>query len=208
MMRFAAKRMARYVAVSALAFCVGPTADRGAAVSFVGSAEAAGAISPLDRLVAEDQIRQQIALYGFYADGDGVNPKDLRKMADSLMTQDVVSELYRSGGGEPRRSVGRDAIAGKPPAADAPPPPVSTVAGRHLLVGTYFDEVTPTTAKTRTITLHLDITKNMLGADCKKAGDDACGGRVIKAASWVYHISWIKTAAGWQISNTQLRLDT
>jgi hypothetical protein len=169
-----------------------------------GSARAAAAaMSPLDRLVAEDEMRQKLALYAMDADGDGAQPKNIRELADVTLTPDVVSDLYFPNGALQGHSVGRDAIV----TGTAPANPASPIAGRHFLVSVYFDEVTPTTAKSRTTSVHFDITKNMLGADCKKAGEGACGGRVVDAMTVVYHSSWVKTKDGWQMANNVIRRD-
>ena len=47
----------------------------------------------------------------------------------------------------------------------------------------------------------------VFGKDCAKAGLDACGGRVIRGITLVYHNTWKKTADGWQMSSNVLRRD-
>ncbi len=174
---------------------------QGRRASPFATADAAGALSPLDRLLIEDDIRQRLVLYGLYADGDGVKPRDTESLASQLMSPDTVSEIYHVYGGPVITMSGRGPIAASRDPFDP------TLATRHFLIATYFDEVSATTVKTRTPALHLRVTKNMIGADCEKAGDDACGGRVVKATTWVYHMTWTKTADGWQISRNVLRHD-
>jgi hypothetical protein len=191
-----------------IALCVGLVAGHQLSTgqSFT-AAYAATSLTPVDKLLAEDEIRQQIALYGLYADGDGAggNPRDLRKMADTLMTPDVVSEIYVARGGPPRILTGRDIVAKSPPEND--PDRAKRIAGRHYLVATVFDDVSATTAETRTTAVYFDATKNQVGGDCAKAGEGACGGQPVKTVMWVYHMTWKHTPQGWQISRNVLRDD-
>jgi hypothetical protein len=160
------------------------------------------ALSPIDRLVAEDAIRQQIALYELLADGDGEQPKDIAALADRIMAPAIVNDVYYSNGDLKAHSVGRDPVK-----ATRAAPSASPVAVKHFLVSTYFDEITPTTAKTRTTAMRVHVTKNLLGADCQKAGEDACGGRVTHLVLFIYHDSWTKTPDGWEKTQSRLRGD-
>ena len=176
---------------------------------FAGSspAHAAATMSPLDKLLIEDEIRQKIALYGLYADGDGAggNPRDLRTLADDIMTEDVVSEIHVARGGPPLILKGRDVIAKSPPEID--PERARHVAGRHYLVLTSFDLVTPDTVMTRTPSVYFDATKNLVGPGCEKDPAADCGGRPVKTIMWVYHMTWKKTPQGWKIAKNTLRDD-
>ena len=173
----------------------------------VGEPAAARALAPLERLLIQDEIQQKLVLYGLYADGDGPggSPRNLRKLADTLMTADVVSEIYLVKGGPPLILKGREVVAATP--AEVPPEIAKAIGGRHYLVGVVFDEVTPTTVKTRTPAVYFDATKNILGPDCRKAGKDACAQKPVKTVMWVYHMTWTKTSHGWQISRNILRDD-
>ena len=157
----------------------------------------------MDRLVAQDQIRQKLALYGILADGDGVNPKNIRALVDEVMTADVSTDLYFPGGALQAHSNGREEIVATTPL----PKTASPLANRHYLIATYFDAVGPTSAKTRTTMMWMQVTKNMLGADCAKGGADACGGRVVSAMTTVYHNDWVKTSEGWRMSRNVIRRD-
>jgi hypothetical protein len=161
-------------------------------------------LAPMQRLLAEDEIRNKIAAYGLYADGDGSggHPRDLAAMAQTMMAPDVVTELYRATGGPPIVYKGRDFIARTPPENK-----VVGVAGRHYLVSTVFDDVSATAAHTRTAAAYFDASKNMIGADCKKAGEGACGGKPLRTVMWVYHMTWTKTPQGWMIARNVLRDD-
>ena len=164
-------------------------------------------LAPLDRLLIEDDIRQRIALYGLYVDGDGTGgrPRNLRLLADTLMTPDVVSEVYSATGAPPMVLSGREIVAQSRPGPD--PEAAKRIAGRHYLVNTVFDSVTATTAATRTTAVYFDATKNLVGSKCASAGDGACGGMPVKTYMWVYEISWRKTPDGWQIARNILRND-
>ena len=172
-----------------------------------GAASRTAALAPLDRLLIEDDIRQRIGLYALYADGDGAGgrPRDLRTMADTLLTPDVVSEIHRANGGAPIILKGREIVAASRPEID--PGRAHLIAGRHYLLTTVFDEITPTTAVTRTPAVYFDATRNLVGADCATAGYDACGGRPIRTVMWIYEMHWRKTADGWQIERNILRDD-
>jgi hypothetical protein len=170
-------------------------------------AQPAKALTPLERLLIQDDIRQRIILYALYADGDGPggNPRNLRKLADTLMTADVVSEIHLVTGGKPHIFTGRELVAKTPP--EVAPELAATVAGRHYMVGTVFDLVTPTLVKTRTPAVYFDATKNLHGPRCKTMGKDACGQKPVKTVMWVYEMTWVNTPAGWQISRNILRDD-
>lgn len=172
-----------------------------------GTAQAATALPPLERLVIEDDIRQKLALYGFYADGDGMDgrPRDLRALADTLMTADVVSEIHSTKGGPPKLIVGRDLVAGSPPEND--PDLARRLTGRHFLVSTVFDDVTASVAHTRTAAVYFDASKNTGAADCAKTLADGCAGKPVKTIMWVYQMTWRKTPQGWRIARNVLRDD-
>lgn len=162
---------------------------------------------PLERLLIQDEIRQKLVLYGLYADGDGPggSPRDLRKLADTLMTPDVVSEIYLVKGGPPLILEGREIVANTPP--EVATERAKAIGGRHYLIGAVFDEVTPTTVRTRTPAVYFDATKNLIGTDCRKLGEDSCAQKPVKTVMWVYHMTWRRTQQGWQISKNVLRDD-
>ena len=170
------------------------TAVLSVTVALNHGARASAGMSPLDRLVAESEIREQMARFELYADGDGVQGRDFRQLADQLHAPEFTIG--------PRKMT-RDEMVEESSAQVFDP----TLISRHYLVSTSFDELTASTAKTRTTALFMRLTRNMLGADCKKAGEDACGGRVVHAAVWVYHDSWAKTAAGWQKTAARLEFN-
>jgi hypothetical protein len=129
--------------------------------------------------------------------------KNIRGLVDQIMTPDVWTDLYYPDGSLQVHTVGREAIVTSTPI----PKSMGPIANRHYLIATYFDELTPTTAKTRTTMMWMQVTRNLLGADCAKGGPDACGGRVVSAMTTVYHNDWVKTADGWRMSRNVIRRD-
>jgi hypothetical protein len=191
-------------AVPVAALCAGLALGRASNLPLVGAAHAETSFSPIQRLLAEDEIRNKLALYGLYADGSGAGgpPRDMQAMAQTLMAPDVVSEIHRADGAPPTIYKGRDFISRTPPETRAP-----GVAGRHYLVSTVFDDVTATTAHTRTAAVYFDASKTLTGADCAKAGEGACGGKPLRTVMWVYQMTWTKTPQGWLIARNVLHDD-
>jgi hypothetical protein len=189
------------------AVCAAWGAGRLSSPDLVAHAGPSAGATPLERLLIEDDIRQKIVLYSLYADGDGVGgrPRDLRTLADTLMTPDVVSESYPANGGAPLILNGRDVVAQSH--AELDPDRARRVAGRHYLINTVFDSVTPTTAETRTPAVYFDATRNLVGSKCHPAHEGDCGGTPVRIVLWVYHMSWRKTPQGWQIARNVLRDD-
>jgi len=173
-------------------------------LTFAAAASAAEPkFSPTDKLVAEEDIRNNLALYALLADGDGIKGKDSRALADKLMAPDVVTELFFPGSKEPVRMVGREAVAGP----QVVPHTGETTISRHYLVETYFESVTPTTAKTITTSVHFRLTPNLVGKDCKTGLSGNCGGVPERIIMWIYHMDWVKNASGWQVSYNGLHMD-
>lgn len=164
-------------------------------------------LSSVDALLAKEDIRNKLTLYTLLADGDGIREKNTAQLAETMMTPDIVTEIYHADGSPPQHMIGRASVAGKPRDPAAPRSDPGPTVGRHYITGTYFEELTATTAKTISTAVHFDVTRNLVGKDCKKAGEGACGGLVRKATMWVYHMNWVKTPDGWQISYNGLRTD-
>ena len=170
-------------------------------VLLAGFSAAAPVLSPVEKLVIENDINQQIILYGLLADGDGTSGKDVRGLADKTLAPDVVTDVILPGGKVISHTTTSEAVVASTPAlVDRPS------AGRHFMVATYFDEVTASTAKTRTTTLYIEAIKNT-GPGCETRGPDACGGRVTHAVTLVYHDTWKKTASGWKKTQSALYRD-
>lgn len=171
-----------------------------AALTYSVAQTAPAAVLPgtLDRLVTEDAIRQQIALYGLLADGDGKNPASIRQLADKILAPDVVTDMVDAHGKNILHTVGREAVVSSTHVRDTQGP----VAIRHNFVSTYFDEVTPTTAKTRSLILFVALTKDGVAPKCLTGG--SCESPLKGAGSYIYHDEWRKTADGWQKSHATI----
>jgi hypothetical protein len=187
------------VAVAVAAGAIGASWGDG---GFARRADAAD-MSAVEKLVAQNEITQQITLYTLLVDGDGINKPDPRTWADRLFTEDAVFETWGADGKLRVRQTGREEIYKGLVQNPALPP---GVFGRHFNVATYFDELTPTTAKVRTVTTMLTGTQRM-PTGCMKLGDEACGGRTIRATGFVYHDTFTKTADGWKKSYSVIRSD-
>jgi hypothetical protein len=159
------------------------------------------ALSPVEKLVIENDISQQIILYGLLADGDGISHKNVRALADRTLAPDVVTDIVLPDGQTISHTTTSEAVV-----ATTPAPVERPSAGRHFMVATYFDEVTLTRAKTRTTTLYIEAIKNT-GPGCETRGPDACGGRVTHAVTLVYHDTWNKMAGEWKKTASTLYRD-
>ena len=98
-------------------------------------------------------------------------------------------------------------MAGPAPGPAAVPAPVEPTVKRHYLVDTYFENLTPTTAKTITTAVHFNLTRNLVGKECATQGPGACGGIPARVTMWTYHMTWVKNAAGWQVIYNGLHMD-
>ncbi|MCB2106276.1 MAG: nuclear transport factor 2 family protein [Rhodobacteraceae bacterium] len=163
----------------------------------------AAEMSAVDQLVAQNAITQQITLYTLLVDGDGVNKPDPRTWADRLFTDDAVFEIYGANGKMRSRQSGREEIYQGLVNNPALP---EGVFGRHFNVATYFDELTPSTAKVRTVTTMVTGTQSK-PTGCEKLGDEGCGGRAIRVTGFVYHDTFTKTPEGWKKSYSIIHSD-
>jgi hypothetical protein len=175
-----------------------------------GAEPQAGAqMSPLDILIAKDQIREQLGQYTLLLDGDGLT-RDPNKWAEKLFTEDATfqsigpdgqllhgakglvgrAEIARTFGGGPPRT----GTSARPPADPTRPQMVF----RHYPVDLVFDELTPTSAKTRTSTIIMTGPRNYVTPNPP----------TVNPALVVYHDTWQKTADGWKKSNSILRYTT
>lgn len=172
-------------------------------LSAAAPAAVSAGVSGMEKLVAENEINQQILLYTLLLDGDGINKRDVRTWADRLFTEDAVFETYAADGRLMGRQQGREEIFRQNVNAPALP---AGLSARHFNVATYFDEVTPTTARVRTITSMLTVTKRGTGT-CAAPGDEACGGRAVRVTSFTYHDVFTRTKDGWKKSHSVIRSD-
>jgi hypothetical protein len=172
------------------------------AVAVTQRTHAAPALSPVETMVIENEIDQKIALYELLADGDAESPADIHALADSTLAPNVITDVYMADG----KRVSHTTTAAEVIAATPTKPADRPVGGRHFLLASYFDSVSPTVAKVRTSSLYMDVTKNP-GPGCEKLGPDGCGGKVTHAVTFVYHDTWTKTDKGWRKTESILRRD-
>ena len=173
-----------------------------AALAAVSPVQAGTPLSPIEKMLIENDIGQKIALYELLADGDAEKPADIQALADQTLAPDVITDVYMADG----RRVSHTTTRAEVVAATVPKARDRPVGGRHFLLSSYFDEVTPSSAKVRTSSLYLEVTKNP-GPGCEKLGPDGCGGKVTHAVTFVYHDIWTKTPQGWFKTQTSLRRD-
>jgi hypothetical protein len=149
-------------------------------------------MSVLDQLQAKEEIKEQLVLYGFLAEGDGVHPRDTDALMDQLMSPDIVSEQYFPDGTAafPTRR-GR----GDGKKYTQPPRDLTKIGEQHYTLGVYFDELTPTTARTRSQQMYITVWKTLPDqpADCKTE----CGGQIKHVQLNNYFDTWAKTPQGW-----------
>jgi hypothetical protein len=165
--------------------------------------EASRMAMTIESAIARESIREALAQYSMLLDGDGIK-REGRAWADKLFTPDAVFVSHYPDGTEQMRLEGREAIFnmfGRPNTSATPP----TTAARHFLVNTVFDELTPTTAKTRTSALIQVSKRDQDGA--KKEGRLNASQSVISAIL-VYHDAWVLDAGEWKKKLSILRRDT
>ena len=153
----------------------------------------------IESALARESIREALANYSMLLDGDGV-ARDARTWADKLFTPDAVFISHYPDGTEQIRIEGREAIYktfGRPGSPE--------VAGRHFMVNTVFDELSLTTAKTRTSAL-IQVSKR--DQDCAKKKGILNGGAPVISAILVYHDTWVLDGGEWKKKLSVLRRDT
>jgi hypothetical protein len=182
---------------TALTLVLAVTAAGAAFSGWTSQPQAAGAMSVLDQLQAKEEIRQQLVAYGLYAEGDGLHPRDTDAISEKIMAPDAVSQQFFYDGTPqtpPRRRDPR--VKPAPQERD-----LSTVGMEHLSLGIYYDEVTPTTAVTRSQHMYIWVSKNMPGDPC----NFVCGGQLKHIQLNNYFDNWIKTPQGWLKSKMVIR---
>jgi hypothetical protein len=161
--------------------------------------EASRMAMSIESALARESIREALAQYSMLLDGDGINP-DARRWADKLFTADAVFLSHYPDGTEQIRIEGREAIFktfGRPGSPE--------VASRHFMVNTVFDELTATTAKTRTSAL-IQVSKR--DRECARKKGILNGGEPVLSAILVYHDTWLLDGGEWKKKLSILRRDT
>jgi hypothetical protein len=142
----------------------------------------ANMVSPEDKLA----IQEAMAQYSYTYDA-----QDAEAFA-ALFTEDAVWELFAAGATRPEiRLASRAAIRAW--AAQRLQERRGRFTSRHYQSGIVFDELTPESARTRTMVLvtHQDVTE----------------AAPRPTASGVYHDQWRKTPEGWRLAHRILRRD-
>jgi hypothetical protein len=153
----------------------------------------------IESALARESIREALGHYSMLLDGDGVG-RDPQTWANKLFTPDATFVLHYPDGAEQYRIEGREAIGKTFGRAGSP-----KVATRHFMVNTVFDELTPTSAKTRTSAL---IQVSRRDQDCAKKDGALNGGQPVLSALIVYHDTWVLDAGEWKKKLSILRRDT
>ena len=154
-------------------------------------------MAPLDVLLVKDAIRESWAQYTLLIDGDGVT-NDNANWAERTFTKDLKWEWYDANGklvqritsmAEMRDRMKTESFLGTHPES-------MQSYKKHLPITIKFDEVTPTTAKTRTIVVMLSVPKSKVqGGPDGVPGLDVPG--IPQVGMAVYHDTWRKEDGHW-----------
>jgi SnoaL-like domain len=150
-------------------------------------------MSPIDVLMAREAIRDNWTNYSLLIDGDGVAMREA-EWAKLSFTKDFKWVWYDATG----HTTGEVGIANM---ARIPAEGVNQRPWKHLPIAIKFDEITPTTAKTRTIVVMFMVPK----ATVPGRPDGAAGlstPAVPQAGQAVYHDTWRKENGIWMKSST------
>jgi hypothetical protein len=162
--------------------------------------QVAKGMSAEDVLVAEQAIENNWANYTLQLDGDGTALRT-REWPDLSFTDDLTWDFYDQNG---KLTGHLDAAQAREIGVkEAGPEGVVHRPWKHLPIITKFDEVTPTTAKTRTVVVFFLVTK----ATAPGRPDGAEGlatPAVPQAGMAVYHDTWRKVKGIWMKSSSAL----
>jgi len=183
------------------AFADVATTSSGGAPTLEGQkTKIAAGMSMADVLIAEQAIEDQWANYTLLLDGDGLALRTAQ-WPDLSFTDDFKWSFYDQNGKlqsqidmKQARDIG---------VKEAPPAGVVQRPWKHLPIITKFDEVTPSTAKTRTVVVFFLVAK----ATAPNIPDGVAGlstPAVPQAGMAVYHDSWRKEQGFWKKSSSAL----
>lgn len=150
-------------------------------------------MSKIDELAVRAAITDAWTNYSLIIDGDGTSLHE-KEWADLTFTDDFKWVWYDSNG----NTTGE---VGKKEMARIPAPGVNHRPWKHLPIAVKFDEITPTTAKTRAIVVMFMVPK----ATKPGVPDGAAGlstPAVPQAGQAVYHDTWRKENGIWLKSST------
>jgi hypothetical protein len=159
-----------------------------------------GGLSPIDVLVIKDQIRETWAQYTLMHDGDGVEDRT-SQWAARTFTPDGVFKVYANDGLKLReyhgvKEIGEFAVSSYAPWKQR--------HGKHLPIIIAYDEVTPTSAKTRTVLTDISIVRSTVKGMPDTAPGSTAPGVPSRAGSGVYHDTWKKQGDLWLKSESIL----
>lgn len=145
-------------------------------------------MAPLDVLLVKDAILENWAEYTLLFDGDGV--ADRRALwADATFTDDLKWRWYDADGKLMMQADSREEMRKFPQ-------PALTASFRHIPIAVRYDDITPTTAKTRTIVAFVDVP----WAKSKDKADGVEGvgvPGVPRVGMALYHDTWRKVDGKW-----------
>jgi hypothetical protein len=180
------------VAIAALVLWTGAVP---AQTVVTGETKVAAGMAPLDVLVAKDAILERWAQYTLLLDGDGIADRAAVWAEDSF-TPDFKLKLYDVDSKLVFQANSQDEMRKGPQAA-------LLASSRHVPITIRYDEITPTTANTRTVVLFVDVAKaSVQGKADGVPGLDIPG--VPQAAMAVYHDTWRKVDGKWLKSSTTI----
>ncbi len=161
--------------------------------------DSAADMAQLDILLAKDAIAENWAAYTLLFDGDGVSDKRVQ-WADHTFTEDATWKWYDIEGKLIKQASGLSELRKNPSI-------VQQATFKHIPMALMYDEVTPTTAATRTIVWFVDIPKATVAGQAdgvSGVGADGHARGVAQMALGVYHDTWRKVDGNWRKSTSAL----
>jgi len=163
-------------------------------------------MSPIDVLLVKDAIREKWANYSLLLDGDGTS-LHIGEWAELTFTKDMKWVWYDVNG-ETTGQIGRDDFTNQKPTliptpenphpwtTRMPAPGNVQRSAKHLPISIKFDEITPTTAKTRAMVMMFDVPVAKV-ANRADGAEGVSTPSVPQAAIAIYHDSWRKEKGVW-----------
>lgn len=169
----------------------------------VAQTKVTGGLSPAQVLVIKDQIREAWAQYTLMHQGDGLTDEG-DKWADRSFTPDAIFQVYSNDGRKLREYRGLEEIRKYNSASIASQGPWKQTPGKHLPIITAYDEVTPTTAKTRTVLVDITVERSTVKGVPDTAPGMKAPGVPSSVGLAVYHDTWKKQGDVWKKSESIL----
>lgn len=151
-------------------------------------------MSKLDILLVKQDIVDALAAYSFAWDGDPLKPEGNPEAWADIFVEDGVFQAIGTDGVVMDRWVSRaERIDCAKKLGVGSKKMADPLKMKHLMQQFMWDEITPTTAKTRTSVI-IPVVNNAAGA-------------VTAMPMGVYYDIWVKTETGWKISSRTFRFD-